>query len=600
MLNAQQIYDKLKVLQRRQRTTDQRWEDVHAARRGELDMIFPDMVSEDYPKQIVANFVDTVARDLAEVFAPLPSFNCSSTSMASDTARKFADKRTKIAQWYVDHSKLAEQNLYGADHYLTYARQVFYLEPDYGVKAPRITVEDPRGGYPEYDRWGRVRTYMKRYYCDAEVLANMYPEYAAAIRQAAKSTPLTGETQVEMVRYCDAHQISLVLIAQHPCALEQVPNMLGEPPIVIVRRPWVDNTYPKGQFDDVIWVQLARDILAKLQLSAVQKQVEAPLALPTDVQELPYGPDAIIRTNTPDKVQRVGLELGTSAFAEGEILQQEMRTGARYPEARSGGIDASIITGKGVEALQGAFDQQIKTYQTAAQAGLTDVIRLCFKMDETLWPEVERTVSGQANGSPYEIKYKPSRDIKGSYDCDVSYGFAMGMDPNRAVVMMLQLRAEKVFSRDFFARNLPFEFDVTEEAAKVQVEEGREALLQSMYAYAQAIPALAQTGMDPGPVVHQMAEVIRGLQKGRVVEDVIAEVFTPPEPEQGEGESPVGQGPNGGLGGGLQASGRMAGVAPGQAGQAPGAPPDLATMLSGLTAGGSPRMSAQSRRRRRF
>lgn len=602
MLNADEIYDKLKVLQRRHSTTDQKWEDVHAARSGELDHLFPDMVSEDFPKQIVANFVDTVARDLAEVFAPLPSFNCSSASMSSDAARKFADKRTKIAQWYVDHSKLAEQTLYGADHYVTYARQVFYLEPDYETKAPRIVVEDPRGGYPEFDRWGRVLTYTKRYYCDAEVLANLYPEYGVLIRKHAISTPLTGEKQVELVRYCDSDQIALVFICEHPVLLEDVPNPLGEPPLVVLRKPWVDLDTPKGQFDDVIWVQLARDILAKLQLAAVEKQVEAPLALPNDVQELPYGPDAIIRTNTPEKVQRVGLEMGNTAFAQQEIMLNEMQRGARYSDARTGGIDASIITGKGVEALMGAFDTQIKTYQVAAQIALEDVIRLCFKMDSVYWPETDRTIRGQAHGTPYDIKYKPSRDIKGDYTCDVSYGFATGLDPNRAVVMMLQLRAEKVISRDYMARQLPFDYDVSAELAKVQVEDSREALLQSMFALAQAIPAYAQMGMDPAPVVHQMSQVIRGLQKGRPVEEVVAEVFAPPEPEpttiEGEASEVVDAGA--GVGGGLTDTGLMRGVPPGQAGQAPGGSPDLRTMLAGLTAGGNPQMSASTMRRRPF
>jgi hypothetical protein len=603
MLDAEQIHKKLLVLKRRHSATDQRWADVHAARRGDLDLVVPDMISEDFPKQIVANFVDTVARDLAEVFAPLPSFNCSSATMASDNARKFADKRTKIVQWYADHSRLAEQALYGADHWVTYARQVYYLEPDFEARVPRITIEDPRGGYAEFDRWNRVLTYTKRWYCDAEVLANLYPEYAAVIRKQAHSTPQTGETQIELVRYCDADQIALVLIGQHPIMLEDVENPLGECPIVIQRKPWVDEHMPKGQFDDVIWCQIARDVLAKLQLSAVEKQVQAPLALPNDVQELPYGPDAIIRTNTPEKVQRVGLEMGNTAFAQQELMMQEMQRGARYSEARSGGIDASIITGKGVQALMGAFDTQIKTYQVASQVAFENVVRLCFKMDSVYWPDVERTIRGQSHGAPYKVTYKPTKDIQGDFSCNVSYGFATGLDPNRAVVMMLQLRAEKVFSRDYFARQLPFDFDVTSELAKVQVEDSREALLQSIYALAQAIPALAQSGMDPAPVVHQMSMVIQGLPKGRAVEEVVAEVFAPPEPAPAPGGAPGSEAPvEGGLGasGGLTPSGLMTGVPAGQAGMAPGGRPDLSVMLAGLTAGGNPQMSASTMRRRRF
>src|SRR5256885_2039273 len=98
MLSAEQVVDKCRLLQRRYRDVDQTRQDVLAARRGDLDEVFPDMVSEEYPKPIIANFIDIAARDLAEVIAPMPSFNCSSTSLTSDAAKRFADKRSKIAQ----------------------------------------------------------------------------------------------------------------------------------------------------------------------------------------------------------------------------------------------------------------------------------------------------------------------------------------------------------------------------------------------------------------------------------------------------------------------------------------------------------------------
>ncbi len=54
------------------------------------------------------------ARDLAEVMAPLPSFNCSATNMVSDTQRRAADTRTRIANYYVTSSDLQIQMYQGA------------------------------------------------------------------------------------------------------------------------------------------------------------------------------------------------------------------------------------------------------------------------------------------------------------------------------------------------------------------------------------------------------------------------------------------------------------------------------------------------------
>lgn len=614
-LDAQQIQAKCKRLMQKAHHIEQRWQDVRAARRGDLDLVFPDLVSQDWPKPIVANFIDTVARDLAEMVAPLPTFSCSSSTMTSDAARKFADKRTKIANHYVVNSKLDVSMQWGADHYFSYGLCVFYIEPDYQTKTPRIVIEEPLGGYPEFDRWGRVRTYTRRTLGDVELLANQFPEYEDEIRQAAKDKGGSGCTEVELIRYLSDDQITLVMMAKSPLTLVDIPNKLGEVPIAIAHRPWLDPREPKGQFDDVLWMQLARDHLAKLQLEASEKAVQAPLALPSDVQEISTGPDAVLRTASPEKIRRVPLDINPGVFTESAFLLEEMRTGTRYPQARSGQMEGSIVTGRGVQALSAGFDSQIKAAQSAFRVALTDVIKLCFQMDEKYWPNSVKNVRGQMSGTPYEIDYKPSKDIKNNHWCDVSYGFASGLDPNRAVVMLLQLRAEKAFSRDFFQRQLPFDYDVTAETQKVDVEETREAIKQGIFAFVQAIPAMAQSGQDPAEAVQKLAVITDGLKKGKAIEDVVRDAFAPqlasPSPNQPQPPGgPPGAGPDGGsmggmaggngVGGGLTDSGLMRGVSPGQAGQAPGGRPDLSVMLAGLSGSGQPQMSNFVMKRRRI
>lgn len=608
VLDAQQILDKTRRLQTRWNPTEKRWWDVLAARQGDITSIAPDLISEDFPKPIIANFIDTVARDLAEMVAPLPAFNCSSASMQSDTARKFADKRSKIVQHYVSTSQLDTQLLYAADQYFTYGVAVAYIEPDRDCKNPRIQFEDPLGGYPEFDRWGRVTSYTKRFYGESEVVAGMFPEYEAAISKAARDIG-SGSDRVELIRYCDSNQITMVFVGKEPTVLMHAKNILGETPIVIAQRPWLDRNQIRGQFDDVVWVQLARDMLAKLQLEATEKAVQAPLALPNDVQEIGFGSDAILRTSMPDKIRRVGLEMSPAGFTQSEQLLREMHDGTRYPEARTGSDVGSIVTGRGVQALLGGFDTQIKAAQQAFRQCFMDAVRLCFIMDEKLWGNSQKQIRGHSAGVPYDIRYNPAKDIAGDHTVEVTYGFAAGMDPNRAVVMLLQLRAEKAISRDYFMRQMPFDLNVLEEQSKIDVEETREAMKQSVYAYAQAIPALAQQGMDPADAVGKLVTIVQGLQKGQAIEDVVSAAFAPqplPQPQGAESGGPgapggpEGPGGPGGATGGLTDSGLMKGVSPGQAGMAPGGRPDLNTMLAGLTSSGQPQMSSFTTRRRRF
>lgn len=605
-LTEREIVDKCNRMKKRFHAAESRWMDIRAARNGDMDQIFPDLVSESWPKPIVANFVDTVARDLAEITAPLPSFNCSSATMQSDAARKFADKRSKIVNNYMAHSRLDVQMLVGADHFYSYGRCVFYIEPDFGARLPRITVEDPVGGYPEFDRWGRVTSYTKRWYAEAELLAEQWPEFHDKIMRANKD--FGGSGQVELIRYCSKDQIALIVAGGHPFALVDAENRLGETPVVIAHKPWLDAREPKGQFDDVIWMQLARDCLAKLTIEATEKAVQAPLALPSDVQEITTGPDAILRSATPEKIRRVGMEMSPAGFTQQEFMASEMRQGARYPQARGGNVDASIITGRGVQALMGGFDSQVKAAQTALKQAFVDVAALCFAMDEKLWAGTKKNVRGQAAGIPYDFSYTPGKDINGDRTVDVTYGFATGMDPNRAIVMLLQLRAEKAISRDNFMRQLPLDLNVTEESSKVDVEETREAIKQGIFAFVQAIPAMAQQGMDPADAIAKLVTITKGLKKGQPIEEVVAAAFAPqapqappqaPETIEGEVAGPTGGPGLGGPEGGLTPSGLMRGVAQGQAGQSPGGRPDLNVMLAGLTGNGQPQMSAFTMRRRR-
>jgi len=68
---------------------------------------------------------------------------------------------------------------------------------------------------------------------------------------------------------------------------------------------------------------------------------------------------------------------------------------------------------------------------------MRDVITLCFRVDEEIYPE-QKTIRGVDAGSPYEITYKPSKDIKGDFTADVRYGMLAGLNPAQGLIFMLQ------------------------------------------------------------------------------------------------------------------------------------------------------------------
>ena len=540
MLTPKEVVAKAARIQTRYSARDQRMRDVLSVRQGDISKVYPSMFSEDYPKPLVANFVDVAARDLAEVMAPLPSFNCSATNMVSDTQRRAADMRTRIANYYVTSSDLQIQMYQGADWFNTYGMLPAMIEMDYETNNPRIRLLNPFGVYPEMDRFGRTVSLVQVVSTDAETLAAQYPEYASQIMPNNRWQQ--GSPSVSLVRYHDKDQDLIFLPERQNLILANIPNPVGKCLANVAMRSSLDGE-ARGQFDDILAVQLARARFAVLQIQAAEKSIQAPIAIPQDVQELALGPDAIMRSANPQGIRRVPLELPAGVFTESGVLERELRMGARYPETRSGNIDASVVTGRGVQALQAGFDTQVKAAQAQFARLFTEMVSLCFEVDEKIFGNVTKQIKGTDDGTPYTLKYIPSRDIKGEYGVDVRYGIMSGMDPNRAIIALLQMRSDKLVSRDYVRREIPMELNVTQEEQRVDIEEMRDSLRVAVAQYAQAIPMLASQGQDPSQVITRIADVIQGRQKGLQLETIIAKAFAPepvaPAPMMPEQQVPV-------------------------------------------------------------
>jgi hypothetical protein len=576
MLSIEQISARVENLRERAAERDARQQDVLAVRKGQIATVYPDFFPEGVDANVVANFIDIVARDLSEVMAPLPSVNCSAANQANDRARKFADTRTRIATNYFAHSDLQVQMYTGADMYITFGFVPFIIELDEEAGLPRIRIENPVGAYPEFDRYGRCIAFAKRYYMAVGEVASQFPEYAHILlgKEMYKSDM---NSQIEIVRYYDEKQSVLYVPERNNLVLSHAKNPINKMMVVVAKRPSIDGEM-RGQFDDVLGIQLLRNRFALLAMEAAEKSVQAPIVLPSDVNELEMGGDAVIRTANPAGVRRVDLNIPPGAFTEQALLQQELRTGTRYPEGRTGNIDASIITGQGVQALMGGFDTQVKSAQAIFASTLRDVISVCFEVDEKFF-DYEKTIRGVDAGSPYQITYKPAKDIKKDYSADVRYGMLAGLNPAQGLIFMLQALGGGLISTDLAMRELPFGINVTQEQEKIEIENMRKSLVQSLQAYTQAIPQMAVQGGDPSMVIKKVADVIKARQKGVTIEDAVEEVFAPELPPAGapqvEQPSPA---PAASVGGAT--------------------PPSLQTLLSSLSAGGTASASARTAIRR--
>ena len=515
---------------------DTRMQQVLAVREGRMAEVAPDLFPDEgpYTQPVTANIIDVAARDLAEMIAPLPAINCWSPNMTSESAQKKADKRTKIANGLVIGSDLQHQMYNGADWYLTYGFLPGKVEIDPHDNQPVIRLINPIGCYPIYDRFNRVQAMYQRLHMDLDSIIDLYPEFHSFLKDRDLGGKVAGPL-IEVVLYHDSQRDCAFLPTVEGVKLYDIPNPLGKCMIHVARRPG-PSTKPRGQFDDVLFVQLAKARYALLAMEAAHKAVQAPIVLPPDVPNVPLGPDSIIRTNSPQGVNRIKLDLPKETFAQEEVLSSELREGARFPEVRTGNLDSSVVTGRGVAALMGGFDTQVRTAQSVMARFITDLTGMLLETEETLYSSEVRHISGIANGTPFEFDYTPSRDIAGNYAVDVQYGLLAGLDPNRWLVFGLQAMGAGLVSKDFMRRQMPADLDAGEEERKIDVEALRDSLQAGVLGMAQAIPAMAQQGQDPLPALELITAAIDARKKGTPIEDVVEKTMTPDEPEMSEEE----------------------------------------------------------------
>lgn len=603
ILDIKILSSRFNRVQLRNQNRDVSMSRIKAVREGRIHDLAPEIFAVDgaWKEPIIANMIDIAAHDIADMLAPLPTFSCVSSTMTTDAKRARATKRTQIAAAYVSSSKLGLRLRKAVDNYISYGFVAARVDVNYEKSVPTIRFINPIGCYYEKDRNGDVVSFYQRVVIDRQELAVQYPELASKIIKPKNSLVRASDSYqtIDVVFYHDEKwDIAFVPASkgQDSFIIDKQENPTGEFNIRVAERPG-GTEIPRGQFDDIIYLQLAQAEFALLQMKAAYESVNAPLAMPDDVMEYAMGEGAIIKSKTPQNIRRVGLEIPQSVMVEGQSLERQLQLGSRMPQTRTGNTNASVITGQGVKALEGGYEAQLASHQAVLAAFLQELISLCFVVDERIFGGYEKTLEGSENGTPFAITYNASKDIAGDTSVSVRYGVMAGLDPNRALIYALQGLSVGLFSVDFVRRELPFAMDIEDEKRKVLLEKMDDAAVQALLNYSASIPQLAAQGQDPTAAIQAFAKAADDIRKGKSMTQALEDAFKPAEPPKPTPEELAAQQAQDTLGSPVSPaealSGAGAGSPMGVAPTAPQGPPDIATLMASMGANGKPNMSAR-------
>jgi len=153
-----------------------------------------------------------------------------------------------------------------------------------------------------------------------------------------------------------------------------------------------------------------------------------------------------------------------------------------------------------------------------------------MRIDEKIFP-MDKTVRGVNDGAPYELKYNPSKDIKGDYTVEVRYGLMAGLDPSRALIFSLQAMGGDLVSREFVMSELPWALNVSKEQERIDVQRMRDNLNKAIESSAAALPEMIATGQSPAKLILQLSEIITARQNGTSIEEAAKRVLPLPQLE---------------------------------------------------------------------
>jgi hypothetical protein len=578
------ILARVDSLRTRYKNHDVRADVMRKVREDRWDEIAPEIFSDEWPGPTVSNLIDIQIRAFVAAASAVPSVNCSASNMVSQAARDRADTRTKIANHYLTSSNFKAQQPLAVDNYASYGIYAWSVQPNLDTKTPRIQFEDGQNVWPLWGHDMRTIAVARSAWLHRTTLEALYPD------EMARDVNRAGADIYEVISYCDKNTYLVYVPNMGNLVLDQYANPLGECNWVCIPRysgtQIFDGNF-RGGYDGLVWPQLARHNFQMLAMSAADQAVNAPIVVGTDVQDVPMGPGAIVRTQGGmGSIGRVRLDVPPTAFQSLQELRADMIEGGMTTEQNLGSAGTGWTTGQGADRLGAGYDAQVALAQVQFAFGLQQIIKLCFLTDETYWPEESKQIRGmEQGGSPYQFSYTPSKDINGDHTVDIRYGFLSGMDDNRALVFILQAQAAGLVSKDFGRRHLPEGVNAAEEEKKIKLEQLQDSLAVAMSALPQAIPQMVTQGADPADLITKYAGVIDDLEHGETIQASILKRFapTPPPAPQAPGEQPS-PAP------GSEPAGAGGAVPAGPAGGDARSP--LQLLMAGLSGSGQPNLSA--------
>jgi len=399
-------------------------------------------------------------------------------------------------------------------------------------------------------------------------LVEMYPELKSFFNNADKSSSGSGNIRklnnnigVEngswensddngdnIVEYMNEEGTYIV----HPASgkiVDFVPNPLQSGPAFVVAKRFSFDQL-QGQFDQTIGLMAA---MAKINIMSVIAMEDAVFTETNVVGEIESGQYrkgrfAVNYLTPGSQVVKPVNNLPYQLFEQVGRIERHLRVVAGYPVQDDAISPNSFVTGRGLEELQSGVSLMVREYQQVLSKALEDVDYKRLELDEILFSQKRKPLSGYIRGAAFSENYTPSTDINKNYKTTRVYGTMAGFDEPQKIITGLQLLQAGIIDRQTMQEEMDGLQDLTKINDRITKERAERVMFESLLARSQqgdmqAMAAITEIYRNPNKidniledffseqVEQQQAAVAQQQQPGAIpgqgpssVQDIFAQI----------------------------------------------------------------------------
>ena len=450
-----------------------------------------------------------------------------------------------FAVWIITTKKDADGNLYPCaelrDPYDCFpgyygANQV----PDELVTIRRVPVADLIEMYPELNSYFNNKDKSKNKTNIRQLNNNMGVE-----KGSWENSDDNGDNIVE---YMNIEGTYIV----HPASgkiVDFVPNPLKSGPAFVVAKRFSFDQL-QGQFDQTIGLMAA---MAKINIMSVIAMEDAVFTETNVVGEIESGQYrkgrfAVNYLTPGSQVVKPVNNLPYQLFEQVGRIERHLRVVAGYPVQDDAISPNSFVTGRGLEELQSGVSLMVREYQQVLSKALEDVDYKRLELDEVLFAEKRKPLSGYIRGAAFSENYTPGTDINKNYKTTRVYGTMAGFDEPQKIITGLQLLQAGIIDRQTMQEEMDGLQDLTKINDRITKERAERVMFESLLARSQqgdmqAMAAITEIYRNPNKIDNiledffseqaeqQQAAVAQQQQPGAVpgqgpssVQDIFAQI----------------------------------------------------------------------------